>query len=821
MESSINLLIKYSIETLNRENGGSKFEQIASCLAEKEICSNIIPSTGPYGGGDKGIDSKTHKVYLRESSNAFRLWQSSEASPTKKRIIFAFSINKYWKAKLKKDIENIIKNDLNPDEICFITNQFIKTKDKENYADELEDEFGVTIEIFDGTWLSRNLADKYYDLAVSYLGLPEIQDPALLKIYDRIYGFRKEGMTDAESVKVKELLERASYRASYANILEQRVIDLKEAADIQAKYPKVVDQSLMNYEEALTEADNVSDKLLLADLYHAYFRALLKLKLFEKIAKKLEIYAQHVIRNHVIIHYPLLFSWVGFLMPHQDNIGSFELKKYALDCFDAACSEDLSGLPGHLKACLEEAKVFGKMYLSFIGERQDDILRCWQVQLETYKDEPLYPISMYSKLLSSLAPLYEGDPSYDELYDNVESILLERNNKLDAAQLRKDRAVSLFQGERFEDAIHHLNIVKLKWYDAETLRGSMLSSLILSQAYSKVGLSYAAVYELFTVLHLSTSDEEIHSKHKDLFIKALCMLYSEYLRLGLYGSALIMGKFALSAIHQYRFDPYPNEPFPAIFDHNLPLILNAIRAKYPALHRNLLNLLEDSKSPILEIYQSLVDASDEEFEKYIIDVKDQTVARELREALKNNKAPINENEGVEILNEHAEKQQREFEYKGIRFKIYFDNSYENKLIAEHIRSFLQIVLVELLNKKDLTWVEPEVIVNIMINDQIDSYHILDKPNNDAVELDFKINSNKAKEFYSPLSDIVGEVDSLLLFEILMKCAIDEEKDIKKLIKSLVDNGFMEALFSRLPFGLPFSTYFSEEDYKALQDNNEQ
>ena len=95
-------VIKYYIETLNRENGGSLFEFIASSLAEKEICSNIMPSTGPYGGGDKGVDSRTHKTYLLDSNDNFRLYFSTDKSPTKKRIIFAVDIIDHMISLLKQ-----------------------------------------------------------------------------------------------------------------------------------------------------------------------------------------------------------------------------------------------------------------------------------------------------------------------------------------------------------------------------------------------------------------------------------------------------------------------------------------------------------------------------------------------------------------------------------------------------------------------------------------------------------------------------------------------------------------------------------------------
>jgi len=200
------LYIKYALEILNRENGGTKFEGLVTDLITKTICSNIIPATGPYGGGDKGQDSSTHISYINESSNLFRIWITSPQA-TKEKIVFAFSINKKWKTKVKDDVYKIINNNLKPKKIIFITNQFIKEKEKLDVIQKFELE-KINLEILDGSWIVGNLKDKFYDLAVKYLDLPEKLDPEIEKVFERILGFKKGGMSTQESLEVKELLER-------------------------------------------------------------------------------------------------------------------------------------------------------------------------------------------------------------------------------------------------------------------------------------------------------------------------------------------------------------------------------------------------------------------------------------------------------------------------------------------------------------------------------------------------------------------------------------------------------------------------------------
>src|SRR5882757_393836 len=63
--SSIELtrgLLEYHLETLTNRNQEAEFAYFARRLAEKEVCPNLRPQTGPTGGGDSKADSETIPV---------------------------------------------------------------------------------------------------------------------------------------------------------------------------------------------------------------------------------------------------------------------------------------------------------------------------------------------------------------------------------------------------------------------------------------------------------------------------------------------------------------------------------------------------------------------------------------------------------------------------------------------------------------------------------------------------------------------------------------------------------------------------------------
>ncbi|OGD84121.1 hypothetical protein A2572_03275 [Candidatus Collierbacteria bacterium RIFOXYD1_FULL_40_9] len=820
-------IIEYTLETLNRENGGAKFENLATDLAEKEICSNIIPSTGPYGGGDKGVDAKTHDTkYLYESGDTYRLFQSPLSVPAKEKTIFAYSINKDWKNKLKKDLEKIIKTyKLKPKIVAFMTNQSIKEKAKANYIIELNKIYPkVKIEVYDLTWFTLKLKDRHYPLMTKYFGLPETENPEIVEMYSRIYAFREGGMTDKESVEVKEALERAHYRSSYNGVFEKRVLDLKKAADIQKRYPKFIEESIKNYEEALTEIEHVVDKTLGADLYYAYFQTLQKGRYFDRISSKISEYRDYLFKNRVIQHFKYLFSWSMYLLPHTDDIKSLDVNSFVKKSYALIEKFKLpQKLPRHIVAEYDEAIIYGKQTLRLTQNKEEDVLALWSGHIDKYKDIPLYPIVVVGKVITGLAMFFEGDSKYEDLYSKIEGVLLSRNEKLAAAQLRRDRALNLYNVGKYAEAIHHANIVKIKWYDHDTLRGSLLTSFFLKECYSKLGLKYAAIYELLTTLHISTLDEALFAAHRDLFVTALAQLYFAYLTLGLVSTAIVWGRLAFWASKKYDIEPDgtpEGKEFVDIFGGNTSLLLNDIRVDMPVLHQKIFDLMDPLGISAIGGYKMLVFESDEEFVKgWEGKEKDLEGAKDLRERMRSNEIPKSKTPGVEdIIEESKEKQVRSFEYMGVKYTIDFGNNFEEKLLAEHILSFIQDLVLETFIDERLTWVEDKVIIHIKLDEDQPRFVFQENANNEAVDLTLRISKKTIESFYKSPFEYIWDFETLLLSGILLQTTIDNDEVIKAYIEELSKNGFFEVLSSRLPFGVPYNTFFDRKSYEELIKN---
>ena len=63
---------------MTSKNLDKPFEEFCRHIAEVEICPNLLPQTGPTGGGDSKVDSETYPV----SENLSAYWYFGNASGT-------------------------------------------------------------------------------------------------------------------------------------------------------------------------------------------------------------------------------------------------------------------------------------------------------------------------------------------------------------------------------------------------------------------------------------------------------------------------------------------------------------------------------------------------------------------------------------------------------------------------------------------------------------------------------------------------------------------------------------------------------------------
>lgn len=209
----------YELETLTKRKQEIEFETFCRRLAEAELCPNLLPQTGPTGGGDSKVDSETYPVADRLSQ---RWYEGVGVEAAQDRWAFAFSAKEDWLAKVKSDVEKIVGTERNYKLIYFISNQYVKDKARAETEDELSKKYGTNVRILDRSWITKCVFEHgRLRIAIEALHLDE-QNNAGVKV---------EGPSDVErQAELKDLEEQIRAPNRYQGIEYQLIEDCLRAA---------------------------------------------------------------------------------------------------------------------------------------------------------------------------------------------------------------------------------------------------------------------------------------------------------------------------------------------------------------------------------------------------------------------------------------------------------------------------------------------------------------------------------------------------------------------------------------------------------------
>lgn len=166
----------FFLETLTSKSLDKQFEEFCRHIAENEICPNLLPQTGPTGGGDSKVDSETYPVSEMVSEQWYYGYGDKAAT---QRWAFAISAKKEWKSKVKSDVAKIVKIDSEKErgyvKIFFMSNQYISDKKRAETEDELRSTYHIDVRILDRTWLLDKIFsnDKNIEATIKSFGLSE------------------------------------------------------------------------------------------------------------------------------------------------------------------------------------------------------------------------------------------------------------------------------------------------------------------------------------------------------------------------------------------------------------------------------------------------------------------------------------------------------------------------------------------------------------------------------------------------------------------------------------------------------------------------
>jgi len=503
--------IRFQLDQLSTRNAQHDFEHLCRHLTRARICANILPATGPVAaGGDQGRDFETFVTYLRSTSIADSTFVGKISQ---KPIAFACSIQRRGiSSKIKSDVDTIMKSGSPVEAVHYFCTSNVPVSTRHALKDWAKNRYAINLEVQDGNSISELLADReVFWIAQQYLNIPS-------EIYPRAADEKTWYTASLVAWKSGKIISvnfadfsevRAATR--YATFSAEARQDLPFWLGLLGKF--IDDVSLPQlrrkaiYEVAVASLRGLGTLLGQEDHIREYFSTIPELQDATDTEDALALL------NYCIGAFPQ-----NKVQLTKDELGSWQ------DQLLIKVSERLeavANMPG-LRCLYLELR--GYLCLS-IDPRQPKVpdlkgaVEYWTQLIHVARDAPLFPLERFADRLTKYTRFIGETEGFDQLTQQTDLLLSRRYGDFKTAEKCRDRAIELYKEGKIIKALNQLHQAKVKWFAEETIRASLVSTLLISQLYRELNLSYAAKYYALAAAHIAANS--LNTDLKPLIPKAL------------------------------------------------------------------------------------------------------------------------------------------------------------------------------------------------------------------------------------------------------------------------------------------------------------
>ncbi len=490
-----NSVLEYHLDTITSRNQEMDFERFALAIAERIICPNLLPHSGPMGGGDSKVDTETYPV----SDQISRGWYygiGREAA--KERWAFAISAADDWRRKMRDDVAGIMETKRSYEKIFFITNQFVKDKTRAEVEDELEHSYGVDIRILDRSWLVSAVIEKGNEaIAVANLGVSSTLDKVVRK-----------GPKDVEREQLLESIEKRIQDALSGDGPGIRVVDDALEAAILARS---LDRNRVEIDGRFDRATELAmsygtrHQLINAKYQWAWatFWWLEDMVRFEKLYSEVE---ELVLGSDIVHHLELLTNlWMCLntaissdTLQMEDSLLLQRTKKLLATLDQLSDDQDITG-------SVIYARTLG-LQIRMLADQLTipDAFNELQNLVEQADGLANFPFTSIAQIITELGDFFGDVDGYNALFNLVVEISSRREGELVAAKLLLKRGVQHLKVEEYYPAIAILGTALTKLFKDESRDELVRALYFIAYAYSNVGLLWAARGALINATSLAS-----------------------------------------------------------------------------------------------------------------------------------------------------------------------------------------------------------------------------------------------------------------------------------------------------------------------------
>jgi hypothetical protein len=481
-------LLEYHLETLTNRTQESEFAYFARRLAEKEICPNLRPQTGPTGGGDSKADSETIPI----SSEISELWVGSDPRAGGERWAFAFSAKKKWKSKAASDIRNIAATGRGYSRIYFITNQFAPDKSRAQSEDSLSKETGTRVTILDRSWITEAVIENgHADLAIETLNIEELRPSVERRI----------GPADLERQQELDELERGiADPEHYRGARYQLVEDALRAALLARGLgrPRVeIDGLFLRADRLASDPEQPRQRLRIAYNYAwtviFWFNDCRQLNSIYDTVESYGLNSDQVEEVELVQNlWMVLLSQVrrGVLSGADAKLDS---RREALVAVLKTLAADITRPNNALQAktCLTVLSIQSALETGDPSALEGVCRNFNQIATDAERLGD-YPFERLAKLVKVLGEVGAESAEFDTLFETIVNTLEKRRGETAGAGLLRDHGFQRLEANRPYEAISLLGRALERFVKREHRDDLIFCMMGLSEAYVMAGLLWAA-----------------------------------------------------------------------------------------------------------------------------------------------------------------------------------------------------------------------------------------------------------------------------------------------------------------------------------------
>lgn len=547
---------EYHLDTLTSRKQETEFEHFCRRLAEKEVCPNITPQTGPTGGGDSKVDAETYPV---ADEIALRWYEGIGKEASQDRWAFAFSAKKKWHPKLLEDVEKIINTQRGYKKIFFITNQFIKDKTKSKLEDELSKTYSVDIRIYDRTWIVKCVFENNrLQIAIETLNLTGY-DAASHKIV---------GPHDTErETELKELDQQIDDANRYKGVEYQLAEDCLQSAFIARGLERPRVEVDGRFQRAERFADRVGNSQQRMRIFYAkawtafwWYNDFDELNRLYNHVEELSIGSSQATDLELLANlWTVLYTSVarGQLKEKDANLNTrTEKLKSELERLAAERHRPNNALWAKTRRLLMDINEAATKKVSLDAAFTN--LKKVLIESEGLAE---FPITSITQIIQELGDFYADSPAYDELFDVVVNLTKHRASEGETGRLLLQRGQQKLMAGKKYDAIRLLGQAQHMLAKSEYQEEWIRSLAICGLAYEAAGLLWAARANTLVAANRALSEFLKHGKIKPHALRCVQKLVWLELQLGRVFQSLAWMELASGLAHHLMLEGDRREEF--------------------------------------------------------------------------------------------------------------------------------------------------------------------------------------------------------------------------------------------------------------------